>query len=80
MMYPVLAKVRYDEMHRVTGDRKLLILSLFLNWVIGPAFMFTLAWVFLPRPAGIPHRTDHRRPGTLHCDGVHLERPGLRGP
>src|SRR5699024_11975808 len=48
MMYPVLAKVRYDEMHRVTGDRKLLILSLFLNWVVGPAFMFTLAWVFLP--------------------------------
>lgn len=48
MMYPVLAKVRYDEMHRVTGDRKLLILSLFLNWILGPAFMFTLAWVFLP--------------------------------
>lgn len=48
MMYPVLAKVRYDETHRVTGDRKLLTLSLFLNWVLGPAFMFTLAWVFLP--------------------------------
>lgn len=48
MMYPVLAKVRYDETHRVTGDRKLLILSLVLNWVVGPAFMFILAWVFLP--------------------------------
>ncbi|RBA33206.1 arsenical-resistance protein [Dietzia maris] len=48
MMYPVLAKVRYDETHRVTGDRKLLTLSLFLNWIAGPAFMFTLAWVFLP--------------------------------
>ena len=48
MMYPVLAKVRYDETHRVTGDRKLLSLSLLLNWIIGPAFMFTLAWVFLP--------------------------------
>ncbi|MGX1769470.1 ACR3 family arsenite efflux transporter [Dietzia sp. NPDC055343] len=48
MMYPVLAKVRYDETHRVTGDRKLLGLSLLLNWMIGPAFMFTLAWVFLP--------------------------------
>ncbi|MGX1596544.1 ACR3 family arsenite efflux transporter [Dietzia maris] len=48
MMYPVLAKVRYDETHRVTGDRKLLTLSLFFNWIAGPAFMFTLAWVFLP--------------------------------
>lgn len=48
MMYPVLAKVRYDETHRVTGDRKLLILSLVLNWVVGPAFMFIMAWVFLP--------------------------------
>lgn len=48
MMYPVLAKVRYDETHRVTGDRRLLTLSLFLNWIVGPAFMFTLAWIFLP--------------------------------
>ena len=48
MMYPVLAKVRYDETHRVTGDRKLLTLSLVLNWLLGPAFMFALAWIFLP--------------------------------
>src|SRR5699024_5581312 len=48
MMYPVLAKVRYDETHQVTGDRKLLTLSLILNWVLGPAFMFALAWIFLP--------------------------------
>ncbi|MBD2762028.1 ACR3 family arsenite efflux transporter [Kocuria sp. cx-116] len=48
MMYPVLAKVRYDETHRVTGDRKLLGLSLVLNWLVGPALMFALAWIFLP--------------------------------
>ena len=48
MMYPVLAKVRYDRLDSVTGDRRLLVSSLVLNWVVGPALMFTLAWVFLP--------------------------------
>ncbi len=48
MMYPVLAKVRYDRAHRVLADRKLMIASLVLNWVLAPAFMFVLAWVFLP--------------------------------
>ncbi|WP_216900173.1 ACR3 family arsenite efflux transporter [Nocardia alni] len=48
MMYPVLAKVRYDRLDSVTGDRRLLAGSLVLNWVIGPASMFALAWIFLP--------------------------------
>jgi ACR3 family arsenite transporter len=48
MMYPVLAKVRYDHLDSVTGDRRLLIGSLVLNWVLGPALMFTLAWLLLP--------------------------------
>ncbi|NUR91648.1 MAG: ACR3 family arsenite efflux transporter [Nonomuraea sp.] len=48
MMYPVLAKVRYDRLGTVTGDRRLLISSLLLNWVLGPAVMFALAWIFLP--------------------------------
>ncbi|MCB0923827.1 MAG: arsenical-resistance protein, partial [Mycobacterium sp.] len=48
MMYPVLAKVRYDRLDTVTSDRRMLISSLLLNWVLGPALMFTLAWVMLP--------------------------------
>ena len=48
MMYPVLAKVRYDRLDAVTGDRKLMAASLLLNWIVGPALMFTLAWLLLP--------------------------------
>ena len=48
MMYPVLAKVRYDRLDAVTSDRRLLVPSLVLNWVLGPALMFALAWTFLP--------------------------------
>ncbi|WP_431975784.1 ACR3 family arsenite efflux transporter [Micromonospora haikouensis] len=47
MMYPVLAKVRYDRLDTVTGDRRLLVSSLALNWIVGPALMFALAWIFL---------------------------------
>lgn len=48
MMYPVLAKVRYRSLDRVTGDRRLLVTSLCLNWIVGPALMFALAWLLLP--------------------------------
>ena len=48
MMYPVLAKVRYRQLDRVTGDRRMLAASLVLNWLLGPALMFALAWLLLP--------------------------------
>lgn len=48
MMYPVLAKVRYDRLDTVTSDKRLLVTSLVLNWLLGPAVMFALAWTFLP--------------------------------
>ncbi len=47
MMYPVLARVRYDRVGALARDRRLLVSSLVLNWVIGPAVMFALAWIFL---------------------------------
>lgn len=48
MMYPVLAKVRYGRLSTVTRDKRLLIPSLVINWIVGPAVMFALAWIFLP--------------------------------
>ncbi len=47
MMYPVLAKVKYTAIGD-SLDRRSLVMSLVLNWLIGPALMFTLAWLLLP--------------------------------
>lgn len=48
MMYPVLAKVRYSDARTVGRDKRLVLSSLVLNWLIGPALMFALAWLLLP--------------------------------
>jgi ACR3 family arsenite transporter len=52
MMYPVLAKVRYEDLGRMSHDgvsnRRFFGISLVLSWVVGPALMFALAWLLLP--------------------------------
>jgi arsenical-resistance protein len=65
MMYPVLAKVRYGQLNRVTSDRRLLLASLVLNWIVGPAVMFAMAWLLLPdQPA---YRTGLIIVGLARC-------------
>lgn len=65
MMYPVLARVRYEQLGRLKAERGLFVSSLVLNWLIGPALMFALAWLLLPdQPA---YRTGLIIVGLARC-------------
>jgi ACR3 family arsenite transporter len=77
MMYPVLTKVRYEDMGRLRGDRRMFGVSLFLSWVIAPAFMFALAWLFLAdQPA---YRTGVIVVGLARCIAMVLVWNDLAG-
>ena len=65
MMYPVLAKVRYSEVGHIAADRRMMATSLIMNWVVGPAVMFGLAWAFLPHEPA--YRTGVILVGLARC-------------
>ncbi len=65
MMYPVLAKVKYEELGKIADAWRQFSVSLVLNWIVGPAVMFALAWIFLPNE---PHfRTGLIIVGLARC-------------
>jgi ACR3 family arsenite transporter len=65
MMYPVLAKIKYEELGKIAQAKEQFTVSLILNWVIGPAIMFILAWVFLADLPG--YRTGLIIMGLARC-------------
>lgn len=67
MMYPPLAKVRYDELGRLRGAKKMLSTSLVLNWAVGPVIMFSVAWLFFPDPEDAAFRNGLILVGLARC-------------
>jgi ACR3 family arsenite transporter len=65
MMYPVLAKVKYEELSKIADAWRQFSVSLALNWIIGPVVMFALAWIFLPNEPGF--RTGLIITGLARC-------------
>ena len=79
MMYPALAKVRYEELPGAMRDKKALSLAMVMNWIVAPTVMFLLAdrrREHLPRLLRVHGRADHHRHRAVHRDGDRLERPG----
>ena len=67
MMYPPLAKVRYDELGKLRGAKRMLTTSLVLNWAVGPVIMFSVAWLFFPSPEDAAFRNGLILVGIARC-------------